>query len=86
MNSAETHPRRSVHKPKRLHGVGSNRIVTPQPDRDIEALKACCHALESCSCREMIQAILDFLNSKYGPPGALRVSDRRPGSPDAEQT
>lgn len=40
----------------------------PQPDCDIEALKACCKAIESCSCREMIKATLDFLNSKYGPP------------------
>jgi len=39
-------------------------------DRDVEALKACCKAIESCSCREMIKGTLDFLNSKYGPPGS----------------
>ena len=50
--------------PRRLHGV-----VKSQPDVDVEALKACCIAIESCSCREMIKATLDFLNSKYGPPG-----------------
>jgi len=51
--------------------VGSGTLVIPQPDCDFEALKACCKALESCSCLRMVDATLDFLNSKYRPPGAV---------------
>ncbi len=58
-------------KPKRLPGVGSNRIVTPQPDRDFAALKACCKAMDSIKSPRMVQATLEFLNSKYAPPGAV---------------
>jgi len=47
------------------------RRVTPQPDQDFESLKACCNALEACSSPRMVKATLDFLNSKYGRPGAV---------------
>lgn len=49
--------------------VVSSEIVTPQPDRDFEALKACCKAIESCTSERMALATLDFLNSKYRPGG-----------------
>ena len=45
------------------------RRIRPQPDCDFEALKACCNALESCSSLRMVDATLDFLNSKYRAPG-----------------
>lgn len=52
--------------------VGSDAIVRKKsaPDVDFEALKACCLAIESCTSHRMRQATLDFLNSKYGSPGA----------------
>ena len=50
---------------KRTPAVAVQRSVMPQPDCDIEALKACCKALESSSCPRMVDATLDFLNSKY---------------------
>lgn len=34
-------------------------------DKDIEALKSCCVAIESCTSPRMVKATLDFLNSKY---------------------
>ncbi len=37
-------------------------------DKDIEALKSCCLAIESCTSPRMVRATLDFLNSKYGEP------------------
>lgn len=51
--------------------VAVKRVVRAQPDKDFEALKSCCKALESCSCQRMVKATLDFLNSKYSPPGVL---------------
>jgi len=47
------------------------RVAGAQPDQDFEALKACCKAIETCSCPRMVKATLDFLNSKYAPPGVL---------------
>ena len=57
-------------KRKGIAPVVQQRGVVQQPDRDCEALKACCKALESCSCPRMVKATLDFVNSKYAPPGA----------------
>jgi hypothetical protein len=56
---------------KRGKPVLVQRVVTPQPDRDFESLKACCKALDACSCRKMVDATLAFLNSKYAWPGAV---------------
>ena len=41
--------------------------LTPR-DKDIEALKSCCLAIETCTSPRMVRATLDFLNSKYGEP------------------
>ena len=41
--------------------------LTPR-DKDIEALKSCCIAIETCTSPRMVRATLDFLNSKYGEP------------------
>ena len=59
----------SKRKKKGVTRVGYGTLVRPQPDQDFEALKACCKALESCSCHRMRQANWAVLNSKYALPG-----------------
>jgi hypothetical protein len=56
---------------KRTPAVAVKRVVIPQPDSDFEALKVCCNAIETCSSLRMVDATLDFLNSKYRSPGAV---------------
>jgi len=71
MKTRERNWRQKAAQTERAKPRSVQRVVRAQPDQDFESLKACCKALEACSCPRMVKATLDFLNSKYAPPGVL---------------